>query len=75
LGKTDRGSRSSVPAIRSVVGLSVGGLGPSKASRVSAATTSSIAAYVLQVAKIESEGKLEHGEFRSQLDQPQQEMD
>jgi len=63
VGKTACGSRSPVFAIPSVVGLSMGGLGPSEASWsvfVSAATTSFIAACA-QVAKIESEGELRRG--------------
>ena len=67
--KTGCGVRSPVFVVSSVVGTSVGGPGPSEASwlvSVSAATTSSIAAGA-QVAKIESDGELEHVEFRSQL--------
>jgi hypothetical protein len=69
VAKTAYGSRNLVFAIPSVVGLSVGGPGPSEASwpvSFSAATTSSIAACA-QVAKIESDGELEHVESRSQL--------
>jgi len=61
IAKTACGSRSPVFAIPAVVGLSVGGPGPSEASwpvSISAETTSSIAACA-QVAKIESDGELD----------------
>ena len=69
VAKTACGFRRPGFAVSSVVGLSVGGPGLSEASwpvSVSAGTTSSIAACA-QVAKIESDGELEHVEFRSQL--------